>query len=534
MYESAGGREARGLDFVEFRVSDKATVADRVAWLALAVMAAVAAATFADYGIGNDEWNSDRYGKLSLLWYLSGGTDHSSFVYYDLRYYGAGIHALIAALERLWPADGFAVRHGVGMALGLIGLAGTWRLGRRLGGPWTGLAAPLILALTPYYWGQMAFLPVDTPFFAAMSWGLLAIIRYVEELPRPRLSSALWMGLVAGLAAGVRIGAAPIIGVEAVFALLLWTLARRPAFRPMLASLAWQIPLILVVALAAMFACWPWALRNPVDHIVETLGHFAKLPMDFVFPFWGMDVRTVALPWFYVPGYLLAKLPLLFLAGIIASPVAVALARGTRMKAGVEWPAFALAAFAAVFPVVVAVLTHATLYDGVRHFLFILAPLAALAGFALVWLARAIPYGRLAVGAVAALSAVLILRQDVLLHPYEYIWFNPLAGGVAGAQDRFEMEYWTTAESEMIRELRAKLRAEGTESRPYRYKLCVWWLDVSPLLPPDWQVTDGDNPTDFVFAPSRFACAPDGPGSIVRIVREGLTLGWVADLRKKP
>ncbi len=496
--------------------------ADRLSLLALAIAAIVAALTFRDYGIGADEWNTARYGEQSLRWYLTLGADRSSFDYFDLHYYGAGLHALIAALARLEPPASFAARHGVGMLLGILCLVGTWRLGRRVGGPWAGLAALLLLAFTPYYWGQMATLPEDMPFAAAMTWALLAMMRYVEALPRPGLSVALHLAVACGAAAAVRVGAIPILVLELGFALALYGALRRDQWRPALLRLAWQGPLVLVIVWALMLVAWPWGLMDPIARPIETLTHFKKLPIDFQFPFWGEMVRTTRLPWTYVPGYLLAKLPLIFLAGVAVVPLGLWLDRRAA-----DFRPLAFVAFAAVMPVAVAIGTHATLYDGVRHFLFIFPLLAALAGYGLVRVARSHATMQTAVGALGAVSAVLVLRADVDLHPYEYIWFNALAGGVRGTVDTFEQEYWATAETELVRRLVHKLGHAASE--PHRYKLCVWWNDIAALVPPNWTRTENQDPTDFVIALQRFPCVPDDAHSIVRVQRDGIALGWVSD-----
>lgn len=511
-------------------------LADRLSWLALVALTIVAAFTFAGYGIGADEWNTSRYGQTSLDWYLTWGADRSSFGYFDLHYYGAWIHALIALIERLVPAAPMAVRHGVGMGLGLVCLAGTWRLGRRLGGPWAGFAALLVLALTPYFWGQMAFLPVDTPFAAAMTWALLAGLRYAGELPRPRFGSVLLVAVVAGLAAGVRIGAIPILFVDVCVAVAAFAWARRLSPGALVGPMAWQVPVAGVIVWAVMLACWPWAAASPIANPLETLNHFGKLPINFEFPFWGNRVRTTDLPWTYVPGFLLAKLPLLFIAALLATPLAAWMALRAPETRREFAPTLAVIACAAFMPVAVAILTHATLYDGVRHFQFILAPLAALAGFSLVRLAgsgRVMRGVIIVLGGATAISSVIVEAQ---LYPYEYIWFNELGGGVRGSVGRFEQDYWASAESEAVARLREILRKEGTESQPYRYKLCVWWNDISPLVPSNWVKVEGDAPRDFLIAVQRFPCPPGDIQAgvdqrIVQIERDGVPLAWVWDRR---
>ena len=43
------------------------------------------------------------------------------------------------------------------------------------------------------------------------------------------------------------------------------------------------------------------------------------------------------------------------------------------------------------------------------------------------------------------LTAVNMIR----LHPYQYIYYNELAGGTAGASERYETDYWCTVYKEL-------------------------------------------------------------------------------------
>ena len=73
----------------------------------------------------------------------------------------------------------------VGAIVGVIGLAVTWRLGRRVGGPLAGLAALLLLALCPTFYGHMFMNPKDAPFAVAMVILMLGLVRLAEEYPQP-------------------------------------------------------------------------------------------------------------------------------------------------------------------------------------------------------------------------------------------------------------------------------------------------------------------------------------------------------------
>src|SRR5262249_47867456 len=120
---------------------------------------------------------------------------------------------------------------------------------------------------------------------------------------------------------------------------------------------------------------------------------------QFGFADWGGEVQTDALPWSYIPGQWLARLPvgflcLLALALVFACHRAVRFLR-TSFALAIEQGVFGLRrsavllarsrcillVWAAAFaPVVFLMIQHATLYDGVRHTLFVLPMLALLAG----------------------------------------------------------------------------------------------------------------------------------------------------------
>ena len=97
----------------------------------------------------------------------------------------------------------------------------------------------------------------------------------------------------------------------------------------------------------------------------------------------------------------------------------------------------AFIAFTALFPVACQVVTHGPAFSGLRHFLFVVPPLAVLAGIgfdaALTWLEAR--HRAFAAAAYVGLAAALAWPASVMvrLHPYEYLFFNPLVGGLQGA-----------------------------------------------------------------------------------------------------
>ena len=114
---------------------------DDLAVLVLAVVALIAGLTFRDYGLGWDDYTHAEYADLLLRMYGSGFKDTGALSFANLYMYGGGFDMAAALLHKVIPIELFETRRLLGAVVGVIGLAVTWRLGRRVGGPLAGLAA---------------------------------------------------------------------------------------------------------------------------------------------------------------------------------------------------------------------------------------------------------------------------------------------------------------------------------------------------------------------------------------------------------
>src|SRR6201988_3631572 len=178
---------------------------DDLAILVLAAVSLIAALTFRDYGLGWDDYTHAEYADLLLRMYGSGFKDAGALSFANLYMYGGGFDMAAALLHKVIPLELFETRRLVGAIVGVIGLAVSWRLGRRVGGPVAGLASLLLLALCPIFYGHMFMNPKDAPFAVAMVILMLGLVRLAEEYPNPSARTILIVGIGAGLSIGSRI-----------------------------------------------------------------------------------------------------------------------------------------------------------------------------------------------------------------------------------------------------------------------------------------------------------------------------------------
>src|SRR4029077_13479701 len=312
------------------------------------------------------------------------------------------------------------------------GLSPQWGIGRHLCGPVAGLIALILLATCPLYYGHMFINAKDAPFAAAMAVLLLGMVRVFEEYPRPNARTVALTGVGLGLVFGSRI-LAGIIAPYALAALLLIAVgeARSAGFRQSAARVGEFIRRIvpaLALGYLIMGLLWPWSILSPLNPVraAEYFDKFFEKPWRELYA--GKIISVTAMPADYLPRLVALKLPEIMLVLGLAG-VAGALFAATRRQLPLNRRAsFVLVALAAILPVLVAIVAHPAFYNGLRHFVFVVPPFAAIGGLAGAWLFEwAHAFGKLATAALAAIfvgAVALPVSDMVRLHPYQYTAFN--------------------------------------------------------------------------------------------------------------
>ncbi len=305
-----------------------------------------------------------------------------------------------------------------------------------------------------------------------------------------------------------------------------------------MATLVGRLALALPLAYAVMAVVWPWGVLAPLNPVraLQYYSHFWEKPWQELFD--GMLVLIPEMPRSYVPKLLLLKLPegfvVLAIAGLAGALVAVW--RGNLepwRRAGL-----ALMVTTAVLPIALVVATRPVVYNGVRHFLFVIPPLAIIAGLAGAYIIRFLAVrSRLATAAVAAVLAAsvgLSVYDLARMHPYQYAQFNRVAGGLRGADDRYMIDYWGLGLKEAAETLRDRLE-EGhvTPPRGRRWRVAVCGPTQTLLveLGPGFDVANEAPGADFAISLGTFYCAELDAPIVAEVERDGVVLARAYDLR---
>ena len=229
----------------------------------------------------------------------------------------------------------------------------------------------------------------------------------------------------------------------------------------------------LVFGYLVMGLMWPWSIMEP-GHPFQALtyfSHFFEKPWKEMFD--GALVSVPDMPWSYLPTLFALQLPEVLLALLIGG-VSGTLMSLSRLDVSARRKTILLMlTLAATLPLVIAMVKRPALYNGIRHFVFVIPPMTVLAGVSFAWGMKWLKENRRswqpAALALFSFGLLLPLSEMIRLHPYEYTHFNHIAGTVRTADNLFMLDYWGLALKQASDGLRDELverqevTAEGTQ-----------------------------------------------------------------------
>lgn len=312
--------------------------------------------------------------------------------------------------------------------------------------PHLALLGPVFLLFTPRFLGHIPFAPRDFSFALTYFMALTALY-FLRH--KPGFFKVLPLGILFGLAQASRL-----VGLSLYLVWILMyiyegfvgksTKPRKPDSRKKHGRFTLELLLTLAISLLVMASTWPYLAHGFVSRFLEILGAASNFPWKGEFLFMGRMVSATGLPWYYLPVWILVSTPLFILFFLAAIPF--------FMKKAGQNPLLVFFSLALGVNLALVFLFRPVVYLGMRHFLYllpILAILAALSALEFILNFRKKGAFRVVMFFVAA-NMLVVAFHVARLHPYEYIYFNELAGGVQGAYGRYEIEDRGTSAKEAV------------------------------------------------------------------------------------
>jgi len=511
---------------------------DVLAGALLAALLLFVVATFKQHGISNDEPVQHTYGRLLLDFYSSGLTDLRAFDYLNLHLYGGLFDIIAAALEPWVTMSVWDLRHLLSALFGLAGIVFVGLTARHIAGPRAGCLAAMLLGLTGAWTGAMFTHTKDVPFAAAMIAATYFTTRLLSRLHAPQRSDIIGTGLALGAALGLRVGG--------LFAVIYLLIGLAVVLVPTQRSLAdWQrtlrqlwapLSVIALITVVVMALAWPWSVMG-WHNLFDAATKFSHFSFDMKTQLAGQMYEIGDVPRTYLSWYLLIRLPELLLAGLVLAGVLAARGLWQRQFTVTQVNTLLPVLLAGLFPLAYTLATSPALYNGIRHFTFVVPPLAVLAALGIDGLLSRIRTRRISMLMVT--TALLATGLDnllllVRLHPYQYVAYNHLIGGTAGAYERYEFDYWSDAARESALLLNHLLRDElGNAPAGLTVAFCGESAQVNEFLDPRFRVVRDWPSADFYIAATQTGCDRVMSGTLIgEVSREGVPLMVVKDRRE--
>ena len=434
--------------------------------LLLALNMLIGLFTFRDYGLSWDE--PLFYDYASSLGYAYSPREWFSGDFNLDKVYGASesdhanrgpAYILLAypavRLLEAFGVDSASAWHLINFLTFQLGVYLLYRLAKRSMNDSAALASAAFFAWQPLLWGHAFINPKDPPFLVfflgAMCLGFEAVDEVAENGVH-KTSKTVLAAFSLGIATSIRV-----LGPLAGFLVGLYGLSK--ATRPTAATWLKSLALYTAVALLVTFVTWPYLWTDPLQNFFRAFGFMSDNPTHLKVLFYGNLYHADALPHRYLPvllGLTMTEVVwLLFPAGaLVGFWRQISRARG--MPAGdrsfhVEyWILFLWF----LIPLGYVLLLRPPMYDGFRHFLFMLPPVFIIAGLVFEKMFAGIRTRWINLVLLAAIFAPAVLGISQL-HPYQYTYYNSFVGGTGGAFREFETDYWLTCYKEAIQEFQS-------------------------------------------------------------------------------
>lgn len=454
-----------------------------------------------DFGTTWDVTGHENNGQRAFTYYFK-GFDSAEFRadHPDISY-GPVVDLLIKFAQDVTadPLKRFKIRVFLQALLTFSSLIPVFLISARVVSRPLALVPVALIAATPVFFGHAFINPKDNIVSSGVLWSFWLILYCFEGELRPRYLRIIGLGLLLGLTASIRYLVAYLLLLAPLAAIAL------PAVRPekipssergrLAARLQNQFA-SHYRGLAVLFLTFAFAytLFMPViltdfgvEAYLSVIGKFAHIGWGGSVLYFGSVIPAQQLPWHYLYGYMLVQLPLYYhLFLIVIVTIAVAWPRRTWHTLRELYRENDRAATtvilmlgAVLIPLVLISVTRPVFYDGFRHVLFIVPLLGLLLffGFAIA-LTQIGSFGRgvlIALAALCWIEAVIAMRS---LHPYEYVYYNPLVSP-AGL---FELDYWGTSFREVAERLNEYAQQNTTRGEKLRLFVCGPAHLLNPFL----------------------------------------------------
>jgi tetratricopeptide (TPR) repeat protein len=366
-----------------------------------------------------------------------------------LKYYGQSYDNLTTFIIRLFNIDDiYGFRHLMSSAAGwlvifITALFAVWLTGLR-----SGILVMILFAVSPTFIGHTQNNLKDIPFALGYISSTFFTLKFLSSGRRISVANLFLLTISIAFSLSIRAGGLLLI-CYLFFFFIVYYLAEYHMNRK-IDFVEVRSKIILIVAITVVswllsLTMWPYGLQGPVKNMLGSYRMMAHFPDTFMQIFEGRMEWSDFMPWYYIPKSMAITIPIIVLAGIL-----IFCSYTRKILTGHKTILYGIIFFTVLFPVGFVIYEKSNLYSSWRQFLFIYPAIILLASVGLHYLLESlknlyIKWGTVVILAILSFHPVKFMISN---HPYYYLYYNQLVGGLKGAYSNYETDYYYVSQTE--------------------------------------------------------------------------------------
>jgi hypothetical protein len=424
---------------------------------------------YKDYGVSADEPVDYLRGQVDFNRFSGGSLDqfqndcslmdNASICYYPpffsmLLYriapYGDNLPVILRGGTWYGPSGNtqsiYLHRHQVTFAYFVFSVFIFFLIGKKIFKDWKiGLLGSLFLIISPRIFAQSFFNPKDIPFLSTYVISIYTMLLFLEK---KNILTAILHGIAIGILCSIRTPGLIIIPITIFFYLFDLFLAREKWKSYLKACLFLLTTLIVAAGLVYLFT--PVLYTNPIANYINAFNIMKQYPWNNYQLYMGQNIKG-KVPWNYSLVWFAISSPvfyiLLFLSGAV-----ILIIRTVKSRTRAHFQSMRdmyLVGSCGILPIGAVILMKSTLYNSDRQMYFVYPALLLISLYGFKFVIDKIRQKILilrwqfwtAIILVAGLAYPVYFM--IRYHPYEYVYFNFLAGpSMSAIKENYELDGW--------------------------------------------------------------------------------------------
>ncbi|MEO6904270.1 MAG: glycosyltransferase family 39 protein [Bacteroidia bacterium] len=428
---------------------------------------------YTDYGLSWDEgmqWKDNGTVVYDYVFHKSEATT-KALLEGNEKYHGPAFELTLVIIEKVLhledPRTVFLMRHLVNFLVFFISTIFFYFLCNFCFKNWKlSLLGSLFLILSPRIFADAFYNSKDLILLSFFIIGMYTVLIYYQK---QTYKWAILNALICGFTIDIRILGIvlPLLTFGFVAIDVLFYLLNKK--KPKTNFKSFFVYLVFLILFTILF--WPVLWEAPIFHFMSAFTEMSNYQWTNKVLYLGEFIPSTKLPWHYLPVWIFITTPffysILFIIGLfcilrlfIKKPLDFIITQQKHL--------LAIACF--FVPIIMVIILKSVVYDAWRHVFFIYPAFLLIALFGLKSLYELAKKWKVIFTLITAASLLQILYIMIKIHPYQYVYFNFLAGkNLAETKNNFELDYYGVSSKQALEYLLTNnasinLYAESTPS----------------------------------------------------------------------